>query len=45
MTRILIAGNTCQVGYALERSLQGLGEIIAVDRKQMDLADLNQGVT
>ena len=42
MSRILITGKTGQVGYELERSLQGLGEIIAVDRSQMDLADLNQ---
>lgn len=42
MTRILITGKTGQVGYELERSLQGLGEIIAVDRSQMDLADLDQ---
>ena len=42
MSRILITGKTGQVGYELERSLQGLGEIIALDRSQMDLADLNQ---
>lgn len=42
MPRILITGKTGQVGYELERSLQGLGEIIAVDRSQMDLADLDQ---
>jgi dTDP-4-dehydrorhamnose reductase len=40
--RILITGKTGQVGYELERSLQGLGEITAVDRTQMDLADLDQ---
>ncbi|OYO31117.1 hypothetical protein [Janthinobacterium sp. PC23-8] len=34
MTRILITGNTGHAGYELERSLQSLGEIIAVDRKQ-----------
>jgi dTDP-4-dehydrorhamnose reductase len=39
--RILITGKNGQVGYELERSLQGLGEIIAVDRTQMDLADLD----
>ena len=39
MSRILITGKTGQVGYELERSLQGLGEIIALDRSQMDLAD------
>lgn len=42
MSRILITGKTGQVGYELERSLQGLGEIIALDRRQMDLADLIQ---
>lgn len=42
MTRILLTGKTGQVGYELERSLQGLGEIIAVDRSQMDLSDLDQ---
>lgn len=42
MSRILITGKTGQVGYELERSLQGLGEIIAVDRSQLDLADLDQ---
>ena len=39
MSRILITGKNGQVGYELERSLQGLGEIIALDRSQMDLAD------
>jgi dTDP-4-dehydrorhamnose reductase len=40
--RILLTGKTGQVGYELERSLQGLDEIIAVDRNQMDLANLDQ---
>ncbi|MQR01327.1 dTDP-4-dehydrorhamnose reductase [Glaciimonas soli] len=40
--RILVTGKTGQVGYELERSLQGLGEIIAVDRSQMDLSNLDQ---
>ncbi|HYD60640.1 MAG TPA: dTDP-4-dehydrorhamnose reductase [Noviherbaspirillum sp.] len=39
--RILVTGRTGQVGYELERSLQGLGEIVALDREQMDLADLD----
>lgn len=30
--RVLLTGKNGQVGYELERSLQGLGEIIAVDR-------------
>lgn len=40
--RILLTGKTGQVGHELERSLSGLGEIIAVDRSQMDLSDLAQ---
>lgn len=40
--RILLTGKTGQVGHELERSLSGLGEIIAVDRSQMDLSDLVQ---
>ncbi|WP_295995532.1 dTDP-4-dehydrorhamnose reductase [Rugamonas sp.] len=40
--KILLTGSTGQVGYELERSLQGLGEVIAVDRDRMDLADLDQ---
>jgi dTDP-4-dehydrorhamnose reductase len=42
MPRILLTGKTGQIGYELERSLQGLGEITALDRSQMDLADLAQ---
>lgn len=40
--KILVTGKNGQVGYELERSLQSLGEIIAVDRRQMDLSDLGQ---
>jgi dTDP-4-dehydrorhamnose reductase len=40
--KILLTGKNGQVGYELERSLQGLGEIIALDREQMNLADLIQ---
>lgn len=40
--KILLAGRNGQVGYELERSIQGLGEIVAVDRTQMDLADLER---
>lgn len=40
--KILLTGKTGQVGYELERSLQGLGDIIALDRSQMDLANLEQ---
>lgn len=37
--RIVLTGKTGQVGHQLERSLQGLGEVIALDSKQMNLAD------
>lgn len=37
--KILLTGRSGQVGYELERSLQGLGEIAALDRTQIDLAD------
>jgi len=40
--KILLTGKTGQVGYELERALQGLGEIVALDRQQMDLANLDQ---
>lgn len=40
--KILLTGKTGQVGYELERSLQGLGEIIVLDRSQMDLTNADQ---
>lgn len=40
--KILLTGKNGQVGSELERCLQGLGEIISLDRTQMDLADLSQ---
>lgn len=40
--KILLTGNSGQVGYELERSLQGLGQVIAVDRAKMDLSDLDR---
>ncbi len=40
--KILLTGASGQVGYELERSLQGLGEVIALDRARLDLADLDQ---
>lgn len=40
--KILLTGSNGQVGHALTRSLQGLGEIVAVDRSRMDLADAQQ---
>lgn len=40
--KILVTGRTGQVGYELMRSLQPLGELIGVDRSEMDLSDLDQ---
>lgn len=40
--KILLTGCSGQVGYELERSLQGLGQVVAVDRSRMDLSDLDQ---
>ncbi|MES2350239.1 MAG: dTDP-4-dehydrorhamnose reductase [Pseudomonadota bacterium] len=40
--KILLTGSTGQVGYELARSLQGIGEVVAVDRGVMDLSDLDQ---
>jgi dTDP-4-dehydrorhamnose reductase len=37
--RILLTGPTGQVGWELERALPALGEVIAVDRSTLDLAD------
>ncbi len=37
--RILLTGRTGQVGWELERSLRGLGEVLATDRAALDLAD------
>jgi dTDP-4-dehydrorhamnose reductase len=42
MKKILLTGRTGQVGYELERSLQGRGQIIALDRSQLDLSNLAQ---
>ncbi|ESS71588.1 dTDP-4-dehydrorhamnose reductase RfbD [Methyloglobulus morosus KoM1] len=39
--RILLTGGTGQVGWELARTLMPLGEVIAVDRSQADLSDLN----
>lgn len=39
MTRILITGKNGQVGWELQRTLMALGEVIAVDRGTVDLAD------
>jgi dTDP-4-dehydrorhamnose reductase len=40
--KILLTGTSGQLGYELERSLQGIGEVVALDRAQMDLSDLDQ---
>ena len=40
--KILLTGASGQVGYELARSLQALGEVVAVDRARMDLSDLDQ---
>ncbi len=40
--KILLTGINGQVGFELQRSLQGLGEIIALERSQFDLSDLAQ---
>lgn len=40
--KILLTGISGQVGYELQRSLQGLGEVVALDRARFDLADLDQ---
>ncbi len=40
--KILLTGATGQIGYELERSLQGLGEVIAPGRAQLDLSKLDQ---
>ncbi len=40
--KILLTGVAGQVGYELARSLQSVGEVIALDRRGMDLADLDQ---
>lgn len=40
--KILLVGKNGQIGYELERSLQGLGDLMAIDRAGMDLANLDQ---
>ena len=40
--KILLTGKNGQVGYELERSLQGLGEIVTPNRSQLDLSNLQQ---
>jgi dTDP-4-dehydrorhamnose reductase len=40
--KILLTGGRGQVGYELERCLQGLGEVAAPGREQLDLSNLDQ---
>jgi dTDP-4-dehydrorhamnose reductase len=39
---ILLTGSQGQIGFALARSLQGLGRLVALDRRTLDLSDLEQ---
>ncbi|HEY2020512.1 dTDP-4-dehydrorhamnose reductase [Paraburkholderia sp.] len=39
---ILVTGVNGQVGYELARTLQGLGNVVAVDRARLDLSNLDQ---
>lgn len=39
---ILLTGVNGQVGFELARSLQGLGKVVALDRRELDLGDLDQ---
>jgi dTDP-4-dehydrorhamnose reductase len=40
--RILLTGASGQVGYELRRTLEGLGEVIAPTRAELDLSDLER---
>lgn len=39
---ILLTGINGQVGFELERTLQGLGKVVALDRSRLDLSNLEQ---
>ncbi|MFM0152669.1 dTDP-4-dehydrorhamnose reductase [Paraburkholderia sediminicola] len=39
---VLLTGTNGQVGFELQRSLQGLGKIVALDRSRLDLRDPRQ---
>ena len=39
--KILLLGNTGQVGWELNRSLMTLGELVAVDYPEINMADPN----
>jgi dTDP-4-dehydrorhamnose reductase len=42
LPRVLIVGNAGQVGVELQRSFQGCGEVVGVDRESVDLAQADQ---
>lgn len=42
LPRILLTGKNGQVGWELQHTLAPLGEIVALDRRQLDLADPGQ---
>ncbi|MGA2809245.1 MAG: dTDP-4-dehydrorhamnose reductase [Terracidiphilus sp.] len=42
LSRVLIVGAAGQLGVELQRSFQGCGEIVAVDRESADLADADR---
>jgi dTDP-4-dehydrorhamnose reductase len=39
--KILLTGSNGQVGFELNKKLSGLGEVIATDREELDLTNLN----
>ena len=39
--KILVTGAAGQVGFELCRSLQGLGQVVAMDRRSLDMSDLD----
>ncbi|MGB3614384.1 MAG: dTDP-4-dehydrorhamnose reductase [Elainellaceae cyanobacterium] len=41
MTSVLLIGANGQVGHELRRSLQGVGDVVAVGRQELDLTDID----
>ena len=39
--KILLTGSNGQVGFELNKKLSALGEVIATDREELDLTNLN----
>ena len=39
--KIVLFGKSGQLGWELERTLPGLGNVVALDRTQLDLRDLD----